>query len=51
LGIEKRGDVYVATLERAVSDMLYFDPKYTFDVKKQIDWKKVKQIQKEVGYV
>jgi predicted transcriptional regulator of viral defense system len=51
LGIEKRGDVYVATLERAVSDMLYFNPKYTFDVKKQIDWKKVKQIQKEVGYV
>lgn len=50
-GIEKRGDVYVATLERAVSDMLYLNPKHTFDVAKQIDWKKVKQIQKEVGYL
>ena len=39
-----------ATLERAVADMLYFNPKYHFDNPKAIDWRRVKEIQKEVGY-
>ncbi len=39
-----------ATPERAVADMLYFNPSFHFDNPKAIDWQKVKQIQKEVGY-
>lgn len=37
-----------ASTERAVADLLYFNPKYHFDQK--IDWRKVRQIQKEIGY-
>lgn len=39
-----------ASLERAVADLLYYDPKYHFDAPKFIDWDKVKKIQKRVGY-
>ena len=39
-----------ATLERAVADMFYFNPKFYFDNPKAIDWMRVKEIQKEVGY-
>lgn len=49
-GIENRNGIFVATPERAVADMLYFNPKYHFDVKDPIDFDKVKSIQKEVGY-
>ncbi|OGK16216.1 hypothetical protein A2690_03180 [Candidatus Roizmanbacteria bacterium RIFCSPHIGHO2_01_FULL_39_12b] len=42
--------VLTANLERSVADMLYFNPHYHFDNRAGIDWKKVKQIQKEVGY-
>jgi len=49
-GVENRNGVFVATLERAVADMLYFNPKYYFDVRDSIDFEKVKFIQKEVGY-
>lgn len=41
----------VAGLERAVADMLYFNPRYHFDVPDNVDWQKVKLIQKEVGYL
>jgi predicted transcriptional regulator of viral defense system len=49
-GIVKKGDHFEATLERAVADMLYYDPTYYFDLPQLIDWKKVKQIQKKVRY-
>jgi hypothetical protein len=49
-GIESRRGNYIATPERAVADLLYFNPKYNFDFRKNIDCPKVKQIQKEVGY-
>jgi len=49
-GIENRNGVFVATLERAVADMLYFNPKYHFDVRDGIDFERVKAIQQEVGY-
>ena len=49
-GIEAGDGFYVASVERAVADMLYFNPKYHFDIHESIDWKKVKDIQKEVGY-
>lgn len=49
-GIEVKNGISVASTERAVADMLYFNPKYHFDFTESIDWEKVKTIQKEVGY-
>jgi len=49
-GIEKTGGIKTATLERAVADLLYFNPQAYFDNKKAIDWKKVKLIQQKIGY-
>lgn len=43
-------EVAVARLERAVADMMYFNPHYHFDNRKIINWKKVKEIQKAIGY-
>ncbi len=39
-----------ATLERAVADILYFNPNYHFDAKDIIDFKKVKEIKNKIGY-
>lgn len=39
-----------ATTERAVADLLYFNPHAYFDAATRIDWKRVGMIQKEVGY-
>jgi len=50
-GIVNQGGFFVASTERAVADMLYFNRKYHFDVLESIDFKKVKFIQKEVGYL
>lgn len=49
-GIENRDGLLMASPERAVADMLYFNPNYHFDLTRAINWSKVKQIQKEVGY-
>ncbi len=49
-GISKKDGNFVATTERAVADMLYYNPKYHFDFSESIDFEKVKQIQKEIGY-
>jgi len=50
-GIEKKENIFVATLERAVADLLYLNPYFHFDNKKIIKWNGVKKIQKEVGYL
>ena len=50
LGIEMENGVRTATLERAIADMLYFNPRAHFDARTLIDWKKVKKMQKEMGY-
>lgn len=50
-GIIDQGNYRQASPERAIADMLYFSPKYYFDSHDFIDWKKVKEIQKEVGYI
>lgn len=47
-GIIDKGSYKEATLERAVADMLYFNPKYYIDAKDQINWSKVSSIKKEV---
>jgi hypothetical protein len=49
-GIVNQDGNFVATTERAVADMLYFNPKYHFDLAESIDFEKVRRIQKEIGY-
>jgi predicted transcriptional regulator of viral defense system len=45
LGVDKKEKFNVATLERAVADILYFNPHYHFDNPKIINWTEVKKIQ------
>lgn len=47
-GIVRTDGVYRATLERAIADMLYFNPLYHFD--RPVDWEKVRQLQEKIGY-
>jgi hypothetical protein len=49
-GIVNQDGLFIASTERAVADMLYFNPKYHFDVPESIDLDKVRSIQKEIGY-
>lgn len=49
-GIVFERGIQVATVERAVADLLYFNPKYYFDAKNLINWKKVRAIQRQIGY-
>ena len=48
-GIENQDGIFIASVERAVADMLYFNPEYHFDLREAIDFDKVKSIQKEIG--
>jgi len=50
-GINLINGIYTASPERAVADMLYFDPSYHFDTVNTINWENVKQIQKEIGFI
>lgn len=47
-GIIQTGGIFRATLERAVADMLYFDPVYHFD--HPVDWEKIRALQEQIGY-
>jgi predicted transcriptional regulator of viral defense system len=49
-GIVNRNGIFVASTERAVADLLYFNPRTHFDAPASIDFEKVRLIQKEVGY-
>ncbi|KKP78724.1 MAG: hypothetical protein A2489_02140 [Candidatus Moranbacteria bacterium RIFOXYC12_FULL_36_13] len=49
-GIVLENGVQVASTERAVADILYFNPRCYFDGDRLIDWKKVRAIQREIGY-
>ncbi|OGG11927.1 hypothetical protein A2Z00_04370 [Candidatus Gottesmanbacteria bacterium RBG_13_45_10] len=50
-GILRQEGVLTATTARAVADMRYFHPAAHFDNPRAIDWKTVRTIQKEVGYI
>lgn len=50
IGIENDNGIYCAVPERAIADLMYFNPNYHFDNQKAINWLKVRQIQKEIGY-
>ncbi len=47
-GVKNANGLRIATAERAVADLLYFNPRAFFDAREMIDWKKVKEIQKYV---
>ena len=47
-GITEENSVKIATPERAIADMLYFNPRANFD--RPVDWEKVKRIQQAIGY-
>jgi predicted transcriptional regulator of viral defense system len=49
-GIIDQNGVLIATVERAVADMLYFNPKYHLDITGNVDLERVHSIQEEVGY-
>lgn len=51
-GIETVNGIRIASTERAIADIYYFNPKKYLDVinSKIVDWKKVKEIIKIVGY-
>ena len=50
IGIIETDGIKKATPERAVADLLYYNPKAYLDAEKQINWSKVRQIQKYIGY-
>ena len=50
-GVINRNGIFIASTERAVADMLYFNPKYHFDLPQSIDFEKVRLLQKEIGYL
>jgi len=50
VGIKDNKKYSVASLERAVADIRYCNPKYFFDNDKPINWDKVSEIKELVGY-
>lgn len=49
-GIETDQGAFVASPERAAADMLYYNPKFHFDVPEAVDFDRVRQLQGEIGY-
>ncbi len=49
-GITRTQWYQAASVERAVADMLYFNPRYHFDAPNLVDWDEVALIQKRIGY-
>lgn len=47
-GIVYEDGILIASLERAIADLLYFNPRAHFD--KTVNWKKIKELQKNIGY-
>ena len=49
-GVGEANGVKRADVNRAVADMLYYNPKFYFDAGRLINWRQVKKIQLAVGY-
>ncbi|MBI4272834.1 hypothetical protein HY621_03205 [Candidatus Uhrbacteria bacterium] len=49
-GIEIRDGIRIASVSRAIVDMLYFNPKKHFDVLTAVNWNEVRTIMPLVGY-
>ena len=50
-GIEEKQTHSIASLERAVADILQINPNYYFDNQKRIDEKEVQKLKSKVGYI
>ncbi|MBD3232017.1 hypothetical protein GF322_05170 [Candidatus Dependentiae bacterium] len=52
-GIYQKNGVFLASLERAIADLFYFNPNYYLDGAKNslINWQKVKKIQNKIDYL
>jgi predicted transcriptional regulator of viral defense system len=50
IGITELEFGFIASIERAATDLLYYNPKYHFDIPDLIDFEEVAKIRKEVGY-
>lgn len=50
VGIQTKYGHKIATIERAVADLLYYNPNYYFDIPDLINFDRVQEIQNEVGY-
>jgi predicted transcriptional regulator of viral defense system len=48
IGVEKKGGIAVASTERAVADLLYFNPNAYLEG--LVDWNRVSQLQEWIGY-
>ena len=49
-GIVEKDGVKQAIIERAVADLLYYNPNYHLDAPSLINWEKVENIQKVIGF-
>ncbi|MFA6917891.1 MAG: hypothetical protein WC285_03605 [Candidatus Gracilibacteria bacterium] len=49
-GIIEKNGILMATKERAIADLLYFNPMFYFDGINEIDFSKVLSLQQEIGY-
>ena len=49
-GIMIKGRIRIAGIERAIADLLYFNPRAHVDNKK-VNWEKVKELQRKLGYI
>jgi len=48
--ISKENGLRTASVERAVADLLYFNPRVHLDGASLVDWKTVQHLQEELGY-
>ena len=49
-GIKQIDGVKIANKNRAIADLLYFNPKVHFDAEKLINWHEIKKMQRSIGY-
>lgn len=50
IGLVDKNGFKVASVSRAVADLLYFNPQAYFDGARLINWKEVKKLQQTIGY-
>lgn len=49
-GIYEKNGILIATVERALADLFYFNPNIYLDGIERVDFKKLKKVQTEIGY-
>lgn len=50
IGVLKKNGVYIASANRAIADLLYFNPNAYLDGREFVNWPEVEKIQKNLGY-